>query len=57
MGIDNQVYFHRGLFLSLSNHERAPQVGTGLLCLFFHLLCYAAVLKNLTHYAQYYAQE
>ena len=30
-------------------------VGTGLLCLFFHLLCYAAVLKNLTYYAQYYA--
>ena len=32
-------------------------VGTGLLCLFFHLLCYAAVLKFLTYYAQYYAQE
>ena len=28
---------------------------TGLLCLFFHLLCYAAVLKILTYYAQYYA--
>ena len=25
MGIDSQVCFHRGLFLSLSNHERAPQ--------------------------------
>ena len=23
--------------------------------LIFHLLCYAAVLKNLTYYAQYYA--
>ena len=32
-------------------------VGTGLLCLFFHLLCYAAVLKNFTYYAQNYAQE
>ena len=31
------------------------RLGTGLLCLFFHLLCYAAVLKNLTYYAQYYA--
>ena len=31
------------------------QVGTGLLCLFFHLLCYAAVLKTLTYYAQFYA--
>ena len=30
-------------------------IGTGLLCLFFYLLCYAAVLKNLTYYAQYYA--
>ena len=25
MGIDSQVCFHRGLFSSLSNHERAPQ--------------------------------
>ena len=32
-------------------------LGTGLLCLFFHLLCYAAVLKNFTYYAQNYAQE
>ena len=30
-------------------------LGTSLLCLFFHLLCYAAVLKFLTYYAQYYA--
>ena len=30
------------------------QVGTSLLCLFY-LLCYAAVLKILTYYAQYYA--
>ena len=30
-------------------------LGTSLLCLFFHLLCYAAVLKILTYYAQYYA--
>ena len=29
-------------------------VGTSLLCLFFYLLCYAAVLKILTYYAQYY---
>ena len=33
------------------------ELGTGLLCLFFHLLCYAAVLKILTYYAQYYTQE
>ena len=26
-----------------------------LLCLFFYLLCYAAVLKFFTYYAQYYA--
>ena len=26
-----------------------------MLKLFFHLLCYAAVLKFLTYYAQYYA--
>ena len=32
-------------------------LGTGLLCLFFHLLCYAAVLKILSYYVQYYAQE
>ena len=25
MGIDSQVCFHRGLFSSLSNHERAPK--------------------------------
>ena len=30
-------------------------LGIGLLCLFFYLLCYAAVLKILTYYAQYYA--
>ena len=30
-------------------------LGTSLLCLFFHLLCYAAVLKILTYYVQYYA--
>ena len=30
-------------------------IGTGLLYLFFYLLCYAAVLKFLTYYAQYYA--
>ena len=32
-------------------------VGTGLLCLFFNLLCYAAVLIKFTYYAQNYAQE
>ena len=31
------------------------QVGTGLLCLFFYLLCYAAVLTFLIYCAQYYA--
>ena len=30
-------------------------LGTSLLCLFFHLLCYALVLKFFTYYAQYYA--
>ena len=25
MGIDSQICFHRGIFSSLSNHERAPQ--------------------------------
>ena len=33
----------------------ASLLGTGLLCLFFYLLCYAAVLKFFTYYAQYYA--
>ena len=32
-------------------------VGTGLLCLFLYLLCYAAVLIKFTYYAQNYAQE
>ena len=32
-------------------------VGTGLLCLFLYLLCYAAVLIKFTYYAQDYAQE
>ena len=32
-------------------------VGTGLLCLFFYLLCYAALLIKFTYYAQNYAQE
>ena len=32
-------------------------VGTGLLCLFFYLLCYAAVLIKFTYCAQNYAQE
>ena len=32
-------------------------IGTGILCLFFYLLCYAAVLKKLTYYAQNYARE
>ena len=35
-------------------------LGTDLLCLFFHLLCYAAVaavLIKFTYYAQNYAQE
>ena len=27
-------------------------LGTGLLCLFFHPLCYAAVLIKFTYYAQ-----
>ena len=30
-------------------------LGTSLLCLYFYLLCYAAVLINFTYYAQYYA--
>ena len=34
-----------------------PQIGTGLLCLLFYLLCYAAVLIKFNYYAQNYAQE
>ena len=30
-------------------------LGTSLLCLYFYLLCYAAVLTNFTYYAQYSA--
>ena len=33
------------------------RLGTGLLCLFFYLLCYATVLIKFTYYAQNYAQE
>ena len=33
------------------------RLGTGLLCLFFHLLCYTAVLKTFAYYAQNYPQE
>ena len=32
-------------------------LGTGLLCLNFYLLCYAAVLIEFTYYARNYAQE
>ena len=42
------------------NERRAPLdpcLGTGLLCLLFYLLCYAAVLIKFTCYAQNYAQE
>ena len=30
---------------------------TNLLCFYFYLLCYAAVLLKFTYYAQYYAPE
>jgi len=30
------------------------QLGSGLLCSNFYLLCFWVVLKNVTHYAQYY---
>ena len=33
------------------------KLGTGLLCLFFHPLCYAAALIKFTYYAQNYALE
>ena len=33
------------------------ELGTGLLCLFSYLLCYAALLIKFTYYAQNYAQE
>ena len=32
-------------------------LGPGLLCSKFYLLCFWALLKKLTHYAQYYAHE
>ena len=32
-------------------------VGSSLLCFYFYLLYYAAVLLNLAYYAQLYAQE
>ena len=43
-------------------HIRQPlvtvlQLGTGLLCLFFYLLCYATLLIKFTYYAQNYAEE
>ena len=31
------------------------KLGTSLLCLYFYLLCYAAVFIHFTYYAQYYA--
>ena len=39
----------------LASRPSGLTLGTGVLCLFFNLLCYAAVLKFLTYYAQYYA--
>ena len=41
----------------MSAHFAALEIGTGLLCLLFYLLCYAAVLIKFTYYAQNYAQE
>ena len=33
------------------------QLGISLLCVYFYLLCYAAVLLKFTYYTQCYAQE
>ena len=41
----------------LFKHCACSKVGTSLLCFYFHLLCYAAVLLKFTYYTQYYAQE
>ena len=45
--LDNSVYLRHSKWYVLL-------VGTSLLCLFFHLLCYALMLKIFTYYAQYY---
>ena len=49
------MVFDNLFFVSCLPSGRCLLIGTGLLCLFFYLLCYAAVLKFLTYYAQYYA--
>jgi len=39
----------------VGTHLVSTYLGPGLLCSNFYLLCFLAVLKKLTHYAQYYA--
>ena len=55
------MFDHQSLPISSHMHiailSAIPLLGTGLLCLFFYLLCYAAVLIKFTYYAQNYAQE
>ena len=43
--------------VQLPIHTDVVALGTGLLCLIFYLLCYAALLIKFTYYAQIYAQE
>ena len=43
------------LFSVMGRSRTYWEIGTGLLCLFFYLLCYAAVFNFFTYYAQYYA--
>ena len=47
----SQGMLWRHIFIILCQSLLNRHLGTSLLCLLFHLLCYAAVLKNLTYYA------
>ena len=45
------------LLLANVHDVGGPRTRYRPIMLIFHLLCYAAVLKNLTYYAQNYARE
>ena len=43
------------LYVNAPNPFTVYDSALGLLCFYFYLSCYAAVLINFTYYAQYYA--
>ena len=54
--MENQCLFQTAKdFKNVYKEKQKLMLGTHLLCLIFYRLCYAAVLKILIYYAQYYA--